>query len=248
MLKKTLSLVALTLFTASAAFGASAMDKDVIIAGTHATYPPYEMRDENGEIAGFDIELTNLIVERLGKKIEWQDMAFDGLIPAITTNRIDIAAAGMSATAERQKIVTFSEPYEISFSAFVMRPNNAVKDVDELTGKVVAVQLGTVQETYTRALGNLEVKTFQSFDDCIREVILERAEATLMDIPVAKRFLSAKDFQGKAIIAFNKQITGADKALAMNKNDTTLIEAVNKVIIDLKASGELEALRNKWFK
>lgn len=247
MFKKAIALAAIALFAAQAAFAASALDKDTLIAGTESTYPPYEMRNEKGELVGFDIELTEIIAQRLGKKVVWQDMAFDGLIPSIMTNKIDIVAAGMSATKERMRVVAFSLPYEISYSAFVMKSGALAKDTDELAGKAVAVQIGTVQETFARSLGNVEVKTFQKFDDCVREVILGRAAATLMDIPVAKSYVAAKDFVGKVDIAFNKQITGADKAIAMSKDDKAFIEAVNKVIADMEYSGELEALREKWF-
>lgn len=246
-MKKALLVLCLFIMSAASAFAASALDKDTLIAGTESTYPPYESRNSAGELQGFDIELTEIIAARLGKKLEWVDMSFDSLIPSLMTGKIDLAAAGMSATEDRIKRVNFSAPYEISFSAFITKAENPPKDTDELAGKIVATQIGTVQETFARSLGIVEVKTFQKFDDCVREVMLGRAAATLMDIPVAKKFVQAKDFAGKVVIAFNKQITGADKAIAMPKQDTALAEAVDKVIEDMSKSGELDALRAKWF-
>lgn len=247
-MKKVLLVLCLFIMSAASAFAASALDKDTLIAGTESTYPPYESRNSAGELQGFDIELTEIIAARLGKKLEWVDMSFDSLIPSLMTGKIDLAAAGMSATEDRIKRVNFSAPYEISFSAFITKAENPPKDTDELAGKVVATQIGTVQETFARSLGNVEVKTFQKFDDCVREVVLGRAAATLMDIPVAKKFVQAKDFAGKVVIAFNKQITGADKAIAMSKKDPALAEAVDKVIHEMDKNGELAALRDKWFK
>lgn len=246
-MKKALLVLCLFIMSAASAFAASALDKDTLIAGTESTYPPYESRNSAGELQGFDIELTEIIAARLGKKLEWVDMSFDSLIPSLMTGKIDLAAAGMSATEDRIKRVNFSAPYEISFSAFITKAENPPKDTDELAGKIVATQIGTVQETFARSLGIVEVKTFQKFDDCVREVMLGRAAATLMDIPVAKKFVQAKDFAGKVVIAFNKQITGADKAIAMPKQDTALAEAVDKVIEEMSKSGELDALRAKWF-
>ncbi|MGI6074901.1 MAG: transporter substrate-binding domain-containing protein [Pyramidobacter sp.] len=247
MLKKFVALCAMILMGAGAACASSALSKDTLIAGTEATYPPYESRNEKNELVGFDVDLVNTIGEKLGKKVQWLDMSFDSLIPSLMMGKVDLVAAGMSATEERAKRVNFSAPYEISFSAFVTAAENPPKDTDELAGKVVAVQIGTVQESFARTLDNVEVKTFQKFDDCVREVILGRAAATLMDIPVAKKFIAAKDFNGKVTIAFEKQITGADKAVAMPKKDAELTEAVNKVIDEMNASGEMEALRKKWF-
>ena len=248
MYKKISALLFFIFAFASCAFGASALDKDTLIAGTESTYPPYESRNAKGELEGFDIELAETIAAKLGKKLQWIDMPFDSLIPSLMSGKIDLVAAGMSATEERAKRVNFSAPYEISFSAFVTGAENPPKNTAEIAGKIVAVQIGTVQETFARSLGNVEVKTFQKFDDCVREVVLGRAAATLMDIPVAKKFVEAKDFKGKVVVAFNKQITGADKAVAMPKKDAALTEAVSKVIEEMNKSGELEALRNKWFK
>ncbi len=247
MLKKIAAVCALLLMGTGAACAAGALSKDTLIAGTEATYPPYESRNEKNELVGFDIELVNRIGEKLGKKIEWVDMSFDSLIPALMTGKVDLVAAGMSATEERAKRVNFSAPYEISFSAFVTSAENPPKDTDALAGKAVAVQIGTVQESFARSLKGVEVKTFQKFDDCVREVVFGRAAATLMDIPVAKKFVAAKDFAGKVTIAFEKQITGADKAVAMPKKDAELTEAVSKIIDEMNASGEIEALRKKWF-
>ncbi len=248
MMKRIALLGTLFALAASAAFASSAMEKDTLIAATESTYPPYEFRNDKGELDGFDIELTNIIGEKLNKKIEWVDMPFDSLIPSLMTNKADLVAAGLSATDERKKRVNFSAPYEISYSAFITKAENPPASVGDLAGKSVAAQIGTVQETYARSLGNVEVRTYQKFDDCVREVVLGRVAATLMDIPVAKKYVKAKDFDGKVVIAFNQQITGADKAIAMPKNDPELTEAVSKVIDDMEQSGELEALRNKWFK
>ncbi|MDY3868686.1 MAG: transporter substrate-binding domain-containing protein [Pyramidobacter sp.] len=249
MFKRIAAAALIALCLVPAAFAAkSAMEKDTIVVATESTYPPYEYRNEKGELEGFDIEFAEIIAKRLGKKVEWVDMPFDSLIPALMAGKIDLIAAGLSATEERARRVTFSAPYEISFSAFVTKAENPPKDVDEIAGKIVAAQIGTVQETFARSLGNVEVKTFQKFDDCVREVVLGRAAATLMDIPVAKKFVEAKDFKGKVVIAFNKQITGADKALAMSKKDPEFSKAVDAVITEMTKSGELETLRNKWFK
>ena len=238
----------LSVLAATAAFAVSAMDKETLIVGTSGAYPPYEFHGQSGDLVGFDIDMTEAIAKKLGKKLQWLDMTFDSLLPSLMANKIDLVSAGLSATPERAKRVNFSAPYEISFSAFVTGVENPPKDTDELAGKVVAVQIGTVQENFARSLGNVEVKTFQKFDDCVREVVLGRAAATLMDIPVAKQYVQAKDFAGKVTVAFNKQITGADKAIAMPKQDEALTAAVNGVIEEMDKSGELAALRDKWFK
>lgn len=241
-------LVFCAVLSVTATTWAGALDKDTLLVGTESTYPPYEFRDENNNLKGFDIELMEAIAEKLGKKIEWVDMPFDSLIPALLSRKIDIVAAGMSATAERAKKVSFSTPYEISLSTFIVKADNdSVSSIADLKGKTVTAQLGTVQDTYAKSLEGVTVKSFQKFDDCVREVSLGRADATLMDKPVALKFVEQKDFEGKVKIAFDQEITGAGKALAMNLSETAFADEVNKALEEMVSSGELEELKVKWF-
>ena len=246
MFRKTILAVLVALFAVSAAF-AGAMDKEVIRVGTESTYAPYEFRDKDNNLKGLDIDLAEYILGKLGKQVEWVDMPFDSLIPALLSGKIDLIAAGMSATPERAKRVAFSDPYEISLSSFLAAVDrDDLKKLDDMKGKTVAVQLGTVQDTYVTALGGVTVKRFQKFDDCVREVALGRADATLMDRPVALEFLKAKDFNGKLKVAFDQEITGAGKAMAIRLDDVTFLDAVNGVLTEMKESGKLDELRDKW--
>ena len=247
-MKKVL-LALLVVALAAGAGWADVMTKDTILVGTESTYPPYESRDADNNLVGFDIDLMEALGAKIGKKIEWVDMPFDSLIPALISKKIDIVAAGLSATEERAKKVAFSENYEISISAFIVKADNeALKNNADMEGKLIAVQLGTVQETFSFTIPGAEVKSFQKFDDCVREVILGRADATLMDVPVAKNYVEHKDFQGKIKIAFDVEITGAGKALAMNLGEAAFIEAINGALADMEKSGELEKLKDQWFK
>ena len=246
---KKLLFALLALLVAVTACQANVMAKDVLLVGTESTYPPYEFRDENNDLKGFDIAMTEAIAEKMGKKVEWVDMPFDSLIPSLLAKKIELIAAGLSATEERAKRVAFSDNYEVSISAFITAyDNDAIKALEDMKGKIAAVQLGTVQENYLYTLEDVTVKSFQKFDDCVREVILGRVDATLMDTPVAKSYVEHKDFQGKIKIALEQEITGSGKAIALNLGEPELLEAVNKALAELQASGELDAMKAEWFK
>ncbi|MCL2767491.1 MAG: transporter substrate-binding domain-containing protein [Synergistaceae bacterium] len=232
------------LFVSSASAGL--MEKNVFIVGTESTYPPYESRNEQGDLIGFDIDLMEVIAGKLGKKVEWQDIAFDALIPTLMAKRIDIIIAGMSITEERAQRVAFTKPYEISVSAFITKVDSDIKDIEALKGKSVATQIGTVQETYAHAIEGVTVRTFQKFDDCAREVLLGRVDAALMDIPVAREFVNQRDFTGKLKIAFEQIITEGGKAIALHLSDSDVAEAISKIIDELEESGEMQKLRDKW--
>ena len=246
MKKSALILAVFFTFFCIGSAWASLMDKDTFIVGTESTYPPYESRNEKGELIGFDIDLMEIIAEKLGKKIDWQDIAFDALIPTLIAKRIDMIIAGMSITEERAQRVAFTKPYEISVSAFVTRIDSDIEDAEALKGKSVATQIGTVQETFAHAIEGVEVKTYQKFDDCAREVLLGRADAALMDIPVAREFVNQRDFAGKIKVAFQQIITEGGKAIALNLSDKDTADKISGIIDELEENGELQKLRDKW--
>ncbi len=101
-MKKTV-LVLLAIVLAATAGWADVMARDVILVGTESTYPPYEFRDEKNNLKGFDIELMEAIAAKIGKKLEWVDMPFDSLIPALLAKKIDIVAAGMAPRRSGRK-------------------------------------------------------------------------------------------------------------------------------------------------
>ncbi len=248
-MKKILSIFAVLalVLIAGTAFAASVMDKDVIVVGTEGTYPPFEFHDKTGALVGYDIDLVNAVAEKMGKKVEWVDMAFDGLIPALLTNKIDMIAACMSVTSARSKKVNFSDPYVITFSAFItLKDDDKIKGLDDLKGKKVSVQLGTTEDLYVTGLEGVEVRKFSKLDDAVREISLNRVDAAFMDEPVAQDYVNSDQFEGKLKVAFSVELEGAPKAFAMNKTDTVFLQATNKALKALKEDGTLSSIEQKW--
>ena len=225
---------------------ATLLDRDVIVVGTEAAYPPYQSRDVDGNPIGFDIDLVHLIADKLGKQVEWRDMAFDALVPSLITRYIDAIAAGFSITPERAEHVLFSRPYEASASAFIVQAGSPIGDLDALYGKNVAVQIGTVQETFAHTLPGVTVMTFLRSTDCAQEVLLGRVDAALLDVPVAREFVGHREFAGRLEIAFRQTLAEGGKALAFHLDETEFVAAVNKVLDEIEASGQLTELRKKW--
>jgi len=94
-------------------------ERGKIVVGTSADYPPYESIDADGKFVGFDMDLARAIGEKLGVKVEFQDMPFDSLIAAVQEGKIDVVIAAMQATPERDETVDFSTPYRPTKDAFL---------------------------------------------------------------------------------------------------------------------------------
>ncbi len=232
--------------SAFAAEAPSAMSKDVWIVGTESTYPPFEFRTSDNELVGFDVDMVTTIAEKLGKKVEWVDMAFDGLIPALMTQKLDMVAAGLSDTPERKEKIDFSKPVYHPLSVFCVLPGNEQKDASGFEGKTIASQLGTVQDFYVKNMKNVVGKNYQKNDDCLRELLYGRVDAALLDGPVAFEYLQSKDFKGKIVMCALTDVTTGSMALGLPKGDAELVKAVDKALDEMTASGEIKALRDKW--
>ena len=123
-------------------------DKEkVLVMGTSADYPPFEFI-KNGEVVGFDIELAHMIAEKLGYKLQVQDMKFASIISSIQTDRIDFGISGITSTPEREKNVDFSIRYYVPKLAMVYRKENPILSIEDLNQKVIATQAGTTMESF----------------------------------------------------------------------------------------------------
>ena len=244
------ALMSVFLAVSPPAFAASVLDKKVITVGTEGTYPPFEYYDDSNALTGFDIELMDLIGAKIGREINMVDMAFDGLIPALITSKIDLIAAALNATTERRKVVEFTDVYQIADAAILTKAgNNSMKSMADLRGKAIGVQLGTTEDLYLTDAGlGANIKRYQKVNDAVREVILDRIDGVLLDTPVANGYLEHDRFEGFLEIAFKELINGPEEgfSLAIRKNDAPFLDALNKALRELDESGELDALKDKY--
>jgi polar amino acid transport system substrate-binding protein len=235
---------------ASPVFAASALDKSVLAVGTEGTYPPFEFYDDNNALTGFDVDLMALIGPKIGREIKFVDMAFDGLVPALISGKIDVIAAALNATAERRKVVDFSDVYQVADAAIVAKTgNDSMKSLADLNGKAIGVQLGTTEDLYLSNAGlGADVKRYQKTDDAVSEVLLDRLDGVLLDTPVANGYLESDRFAGLIKIAFKEMINGPEEgfSLAIRKDDPQFLDALNKALRELADSGELDALKEKY--
>ena len=114
--------------------------------GTSADYPPFEDKDLNDAIVGFDIDLIKVIAQKLRFVVDLHDMDFDSLLPALGVRYIDVVAAAISETSERREFAEFTNPYFSSPMVLLYREADDISDFEDLEGKIVAAQSGTIQE------------------------------------------------------------------------------------------------------
>lgn len=232
------------------AVAASVMEKGVVVMGTEGTYPPFEYYDQNNQLTGYDIEIARAICKRMGKELKIVDMAFDGLIPALLTGKIDMIAAGIANTQERKKKVDFSDIYNVSYTSFIVKhDNNDIKGLGDLKGKKVGVQIGSTQDLYISKLDTpMEIRRYQKNDDAIREVVLGRNESVAINSFVGNSYIDNEKFKDYLKVAFRVMVNRPDEgiAIAVRKNDPEFLNAVNEALRGMVESGELKQLKQKY--
>ena len=225
---------------------ASSAEK-VLRVGTTADFAPFEFQDADGkEYQGFDMDLIRAIGKEMGYKVEIQNINFDGLIPAMESGNIDLIASGMTINDERKAKVLFSEPYyQSGLTIIVKKDNTSINTFKDLTGKKVAVQIGTTSAKEVKTLGNVEVKEFNSSADTFMELKAGGVDAVVNDRPVNDYYILKSG--EKDVRALDELLTSEDYGLAINKNNADLQKKVNDALASLKKSGEYDKIFAKWF-
>ena len=219
----------------------SALDKDTLIIGTNAAFPPFEYAGDDGTPAGFDIDLINAIGEKLGKKVEVKDMEFDSLVASIG-NKIDIAIAGMTVTEERQKMVDFSDPYYEAVQNVIVAKDSAIASADDLKNKKIGVQLGTTGDFIASDIEGSEVSQYNKTVDAVNDLLNGRIDCVIIDANPAQEFVSQHAEELTALEGTQFGFETENYAIAMPKGDTALVEAVNQALKELKEDGTFDKL------
>ncbi|MCW8398069.1 ABC transporter substrate-binding protein [Legionella sp. PATHC038] len=210
---------------------------------TSAEYPPFEYSD-HGEIKGFDIDLARLIAKELGKKAVFDNMQFSTVLPAISSGQDDIAIATITITDARKVNFDFSDPYYFEGMASVYHSSQPITTPSQLTGKKVAVQLGSTMEIWLREnYPKVELTTFDNNNQAIEALLANHVDVVLLD------GAQGKIYSKKHLELSSSLIAKADYGYALAlKKGSPLTSKINKALQKLKASGEIQKLEKIWLK
>jgi polar amino acid transport system substrate-binding protein len=217
--------------------------------GMEAGYIPFEMRDKRGAIIGFDVDLAKLMARYMGVKVTFINTQWDGIIPALLTDKFDILISGMTITPERNLQVNFAEPYIIIGQTILLNAKNkdTVKSVKELNDPkyTVATKLGTTGEIAARRyLGKAKLKTFETEADAALEVRNGRADAFVYDLPFNVVYgAQYKD----ALVHLKEPFTKEPLGWAIRKGDPDFLNWLDHFQNQIRNDGTYDALYNKWF-
>ncbi len=217
-----------------------------IIVATEGTWAPFTYHDENDELVGYDVEVAKAVADKLGVTATFVEGEFDGLLAGVEGGRYDMVANGVNVTPERAEAYSFSDPYLYDSTVVIVRDDyDEIHSMEDLAGKTTA---NTITSTYAM-LAEEYGATTQGVDDFAQTIELlkgGRIDATLNSSVTFSYFLSQQPDAGVKVAVSDAP---QELALAMSNSEdaATLVEAVNQALGELRESGELAALSEKYF-
>lgn len=229
-------------------------EESTLILGTNANYPPYESTNEKGEVIGFDIDVAKAIAQKLGRKLVIKDMSFDALVLALKQQKFDIIMSGMSITPSRQKEIAMV-PYQgqpttglsLLFWNTVPGPITSVSDLKGVGNKTVAVQIGTYMENYLNKVPDVVAKSLDSNVEIVMDLKHGKSVAALLEPHIASEVMPKHPELKRIDIALPKEEWVLGNGIGIRKDNTKLINEVQKAIQAMKQDGTLQKLETQWF-
>lgn len=232
--------------------GPAPLDPTLVKAGkltvcTSLPYEPFEFKAK-GEFVGFDIDLATEVAKRLKVRPVFVDTDFDGISSGAPLNEgtCDVAAAGLTITGERARVLDFSSPYFNAAQTMVVPSGSSVTSLDDLADGKIGVQTGTTGELYVRdnAPASTEVVAIDDLSEIASAMARGDVDAAFYDNTVVKDVLSENpDFDVAA--DFN---TGEQYGMAVRKDGSTdLLRTINDVLAELEENGRYDEIYQTWF-
>lgn len=261
-MKKFLSIMfILTLAFTFAACGSSSSDEatddsdsNTLVMATNAEFPPYEYHendaDGNDQIVGIDAEIAQAIADKLGMKLDIEDMEFDSIIAAVQSGKADFGMAGMTVTDERKQSVSFTDSYAEGVQVVIVPEDSPITSVDDLFAEgnnyTIGVQTSTTGDLYTtsdiedKGLGTIE--RYDKGADAVNALLSGKIDCVVIDNEPAKAYVAANT--GLKIL--DTDYITEDYAICVAKDNTELLDKINTALQELKDDGTVQSIIDKY--
>jgi polar amino acid transport system substrate-binding protein len=239
------ALAALAMLLGACSPAASDSGKQKVRVATDATFPPFEMVDEQSkDLSGFDVDLMNAIAAKAGWEIEWTNVGFDSLLAGVAECQYDLAISAMTITDERKEVMDFSDPYINAGQIVTVRKGNEdIQSKDDLSGKKVGAQIGTTGAIEAGKIDGAEVKTYDAYDQAFLDLANGQIDAVIADYPTTVFFLASNSEKLETV---GEVFTDESYAIAICKSKSALADPINSALKALKEDGTIQKLEDTW--
>ncbi|HEB94934.1 MAG TPA: transporter substrate-binding domain-containing protein [Sedimenticola thiotaurini] len=218
---------------------------DKIRIGTEGAYPPFNMIDKNGKLAGFDIDIAKALCDKMGADCVFVTQDWDGIIPGLLAGKYDAIIASMSITDERKKAVDFTDRYYSNSLALIARKGSKV-DPGNLSGLSIGAQRATIAAEHAQKIKGARVKLYDTQENAYLDLASGRIDVLVTDRLPGYDWL--KSPQGKEFQFIGDPIDIGDQiGIAVRKGEDKLRERFNKAIDAIRADGTYDRINAKYF-
>lgn len=220
--------------------------KDVLVIGMDATYPPFEFKDSLGKESGVSVAIGNEIGKTLGKPVEYRNMNFDGLIPALQSGQIDVIISSLTANEQRRQAIDFSDPYVKTGLSILVAKNSSVQSAADLKvpGRKLAVRIATTGEQWSRAeYPQAQLVALDTDAACVLEVVNGTVDAWIYDQVSVMNYHAQQPEKTRALLAPLREEVWA---VGLKKGREDLKVKVNETIARMKAEGAFGKLADQY--
>ena len=209
---------------------------------TNATFPPYEMTTDSGEIEGIDVDTAKAIAEKLGLELQIDDMDFDAALLSVQQGKADIVMAGVTVTDERKAVMDFSDSYATGIQSIIVPNDSDIASPDDLAGKKIGTQRGTTGYIYcSDDFGEDSVVAYDNGLTAVQALNNGQVDAVVIDNAPATEYVAANP----GLKVLDTSYAEEDYAIGMAKG-SALEDAINKALEELKEDGTLQSIVDKY--
>ncbi len=211
-----------------------------------ADFPPYEYYDGD-TIVGVEVDIMDAVAKKLGIQVQYEDMDFDSIIPAIESGKFDIGMSGFTVTDERKLVVDFTDSYTTSCQAVIVPEGSPITVADDLFDNVgtykIGVQLATTGDLYASDdFGAENVEEYTKAPDAVLALTSGKIDCVIIDEAVAKAFARANE----GLKVLDTAYVVEDYAMALNKDSADLLDAMNAALAELMADGTVQDIISQY--
>jgi L-cystine transport system substrate-binding protein len=250
MLKKLLPALTLVVaFSTTSAQTADLLDtvkqRGTLRVAIEGTYPPFNFK-ENGQLAGFEVELARALAQKMGVKAEFSTSEWSAMLAGLQAGKYDVVINQVGLTDKRREAFDFSEPYTVSSPQLIVRKNEKreFKSLDDLKGKTLGVGQGTNFGEIARATGGINLKTYPGSQETLQDLALGRIDAALNDSLLIPYIVK----QTKLPLRAGAPIGELERSgIPFAKGNPQFKAAIDKALADMRADGSFAKISLKWF-
>ena len=242
-------ILALTVLTGCGSSGTtlkSVQKAGELVIASSPDFPPFESLGSDGSVDVIEIEICNLICEKLGVKLRIEQVDFDSVLPGVQAGKFNMGVSGISVTEKRQKNVLFTDPYCLAAQAIVVTEGSPITCKADLTGKAVSVQTGTTAESYCMEQG-YTVSSFAANSDAEAALTTGKVDAWVIDDLTAADMVKAYNAENDSkLVVLPEAMTTEPYAFAFRFGSEDLVKEINGILSELIADGTVQSIFEKF--